>query len=183
MKKLELTYNESSKRFTIEEDYTTVKSSNGDITDRIEITKNFILVKSGIKTLQKFDRNFYGFYLADTTLIIAEDEDEVNDIMNFRDLIILEVAEDSEKLISKQNLSGEVKKKLTKQEKEDYAQYYNSEVQYEFEYLQCKTIKARAIFLIEKEFPISAIAYCLEKRFQQIRQYAVQYYGKNLKQM
>lgn len=149
----------------------------------VRITKNYIMVKIGIKTVYQVSSEFYNVYENENGFIVAEDLEDANTIINPIMIIEVENLEASENVISRTNITGEVKKRLTKQEKQEYLTHYEENIKYDLAFLQCKTIKAKAIHLIENEFPISVVALCLEKRFQQIRQYAVQYYGKNLKQL
>lgn len=151
---------------------------------KILVTANmFGFLEKGKKVTEidiKVQREFYDVYLTEEGIaVIAECEADANEMLEPQ--IIEEDIADSKKILTRKTVDGTEKKRLNANDKEQYKERFLKEIQLNQSYLKCKTIKEQAIFLMEENFPISAIAYVLDKRFQQIRSYAVSYYGTNLK--
>ncbi|MGL5313171.1 MAG: hypothetical protein ACRC92_07980 [Peptostreptococcaceae bacterium] len=130
----------------------------------------------------KVNREFYNVFLTEEGVaILALDEEEANEML---EPVVEEEIEDikeSKKILTRKTVDGNDKKRLSQADKDAYKAKFEKDYTLDKRYLACKTIKDKAIFLMEENFPISAIAYVLDKRFQQIRSYAVAYYGSNLK--
>ena len=133
----------------------------------------------------KVNREFYNVFLTeDGIAILAEDEDEANEMLSPEvEESVEEDLKESKKILTRKTVEGTEKKRLSIADKEQYKEKFVKEYTLDKRYLACKTIKDKAIFLMEEDFPISAVAYVLDKRFQQIRSYAVDYYGSNLKEL
>ncbi|MGL5189608.1 MAG: hypothetical protein ACRC7S_08135, partial [Cetobacterium sp.] len=130
----------------------------------------------------KVNREFYNVFLTEEGVaILALDEEEANEMLNPVVEEEIEDVRESKKILTRKTVDGNDKKRLSQADKDAYKAKFEKDYTLDKRYLACKTIKDKAIFLMEENFPISAIAYVLDKRFQQIRSYAVAYYGSNLK--
>lgn len=163
-------------------------SPAGETVGRLVISKNYIAVlEAGMSVTdinEKYQRKFYNLFMQeDGTIIVAEDLEAAMECIEPEVIEEEEELVESEKVLNRTDVSGGTKKRLSATDKSAYLTKFNAEVAMTMEYRTCKTLKEKTIHLLEEQYPVSAIAYILEKKFQQVRQYAVAYYGKNLKQL
>lgn len=153
------------------------------IEGKVYASLNYIkIVPKGNKfidnTNPNLKREFYNLYASKDSLIVAESLQAAEEIVNPE--IVQETAEielETESLIQNKN------RRLNMDQKIQFKKKFEEEIQNTLEWKGLKTLKEKSIYLAEKEYPISAAAFILEKRFQQIRQYVVAFYGQNLKDL
>lgn len=162
---------------------------------KLVVTKNFIgILEKGMNITEinrKFMRSIYDVYYepAEDMFIIADGEESLEEMRASQveahetafEEKVNEAYEKTEPVLKKETISGEKKARLTKEDKEAYKEKFKKEIQFTPVYRSLKTVKEKAIYLVDREYPVSAIAYILDKKFQQIRGYVVDYLGKNLK--
>jgi hypothetical protein len=174
-------------------------SPAGKCTGKLIISKNFIAVlQPGMKITditEKYPRKFYNLFVTeDNTLVIAEDLEDATETVSSGELAeiaeeesgaeeVVTVEEGEEAVLAKVTAGGVSKKRLSSRDKMAYLEKFKKEVALDMEFRSCKKIKDKAIFLLEAQYPVSAVAYILERKFQQIRQYAVEFYGRNLRKL
>lgn len=159
---------------------------------KLIITKNFIGILPAGKTITdiatKLPREFYSIFEINEEIVIATDASEAMDLYEaVAKGTTVEEEEDLEDkkvdFLNRSTVEGISKNRLTEAEKQAYKDKFKKEMEFTPAFRGTKTIKDKVIMLAEAGYPLSAIAFTLDKRYQQVRSYIVTYMGKNIKKI
>lgn len=168
--------------------------SSERIEGKLVVTKNFIgILENGMNITEinrKFMRSIYDVYYepSEDMFIISDGEESLKEMQNAKvneeafDEVEKETYE-TESVLKKETVSGKQKSRLSTADKEEYKEKFKQEIQFTPQFRGLKTVKEKAQYLVDQGYPVSAIAYVLEKKFQQIRGYVIDYLGRNLRDL
>lgn len=198
MKKLTIVQNEENKRkydvvdgnVVIEINSVIDPGSAKKVEGKLIITKNFIgILPAGKKITEiatKLPREFYSIFEINEEIVVATDKEEALDLYKEvekanKSTEEVEAEDDKVEFLTRSTIDGIQKNRLTKAEKQAYKDKWLKEMAYTVEFRSTKTVKDKVIMMAEAGYPLSAIAYTLDKRYQQVRSYVVTYMGRNIK--